>query len=302
MHAYETILSKQEKKWILERRVTRLSDNREVQIYPMGAERYLSSALMGNQKCRYNIRSDVEGKNVLVIPGHGNSSFLMAQAGAKSVTVYDKDPVTIAWMKAFKKYYHYREYDAQGKSLASIGELFTSLTYWYPALINIPGVKLIHFLLWIGHPNSLRRTYIHYMVALVQKAIQMKRKEDFEFDKKIQFHVGTVDEISIIQEKQSFHTVFIPYLLGVENGIENEKEIVQFLKKLIEIIPNGRIIVSPSKDVKDFYFFGKRYFVTTEYTNIYDIPGLKEYLLENDEHWFRSQGLAVFGQQQTRCI
>ncbi|VEB35962.1 ABC transporter permease [Legionella sainthelensi] len=120
--------------------------------------------------------------------------------------------------------------------------------------------------------------------------------------KKIQFHVGTVDEISIIQEKQSFHTVFIPYLLGVENGIENEKEIVQFLKKLIEIIPDGRIIVSPSKDVKDFHFFGKRYFVTTEYTNIYDIPGLKEYLLENDEHWFRSQGLAVFGQQQTRCI
>ncbi|KTC93933.1 hypothetical protein [Legionella cincinnatiensis] len=297
MHAYETILSKQEKQWILERRVTRLSDNKEVQIYPMGAERYLSSALMGNQTYRYNIRSDIEGKNVLVIPGHGNSSFLMAQAGAKSVTTYDKDPITIAWMKAFKKYYHYREYDIQGKPLASIGELFTSLTYWYPDLVNIPRVKLIHFLFWIVHPNSLRRAYIHYMVALIQKAIQIKTQESFELDKKIQFHVGTIDEISIIHERQSFHTAFIPYLLGVENGIEKEKDIVQFMKKLIKIIPNGRIIVSPSKNVKDFYLIGKRYFVTTGYANIYDIPGLKAYFLENDEHWFRSQGLAIFGRQ-----
>ncbi|KTD60894.1 ABC transporter permease [Legionella santicrucis] len=299
MHAYETILSKQERKWILERRVTRLSDNKEVQIYPMGAERYLSSALIGNQKYRYNIRADIEGKNVLVIPGHGNSSFLIAQTGAKSVTTYDKDPITIAWMKAFKKYYHYREYDAQGKPLASIGELLTSLTYWYPALVDIPRGKLIHFLFWIVHPNSLRRAYIHYMVALVQKAIQTKTQENFELDKKIQFYVGTVDKISITQEKQGFHTAFIPYLLGVENGIEKEKEIVQFMQQLIKIIPNGRIIVTPSKNVKDFYLIGKRYFVTTGYANIYDIPELKAYFLENDEYWFRSQGLAIFSRQQT---
>ncbi|ARB91198.1 hypothetical protein [Legionella longbeachae] len=297
MHAYETILSKQEKKWILERRVTRLSDNKEVQIYPMGAERYFSSALAGNQKYRYNIRSDIEGKNILVIPGHGNSSFLMALAGAKSVTAYDKDPVTIAWMKAFKKYYHYREYTVQGTPLASIGELFTSLTYWYPTLVNIPGVKLIQFLFWILHPNSLRRAYIHYMVTLVQKAIQMKTQEDFELDKKIQFHVGTIDDISTIHEKQYFHTAFIPYLLGVENGIEKEKEIVHFMNKLMKIIPNGRIIVSPSKNVKDFYILGKRYFVTTGYKNLYDIPDLKAYLLENDEYWLRNQGLAIFGRK-----
>ncbi len=109
MSAHETILSKQEKKWISERRVTRLSDNKEVQIYPMGAERYLSSILFENKKGRYNIKADIEGKDVLVIPGYGNSGLLFAHAGAKSVTVYDKDPVTIAWVKAFKKYYHYRE-------------------------------------------------------------------------------------------------------------------------------------------------------------------------------------------------
>ncbi|KTD10995.1 ABC transporter permease [Legionella gratiana] len=299
MHAYETILSKQEKEWILERRVTRLSDNKEVQIYPMGAERYLSSALIGNRKNRYNIRADIEGKNVLVIPGHGNSSFLMAQAGAKSVTAYDKDPVTIAWMKAFKKYYHYREYDVQGNPQASIGELFTSLTYWYPSLVNLPKGNWVHFLFWVLHPNSLRRAYIHYMVALVQKALQTKTEENYELDKKIQFYVGTVDKITVTHKKQSFDTAFVPYLLGVENGIEKEREIIQFMQQLIKIIPNGRIIVSPSKETKDFYLIGKRYFVTTGYANIYDIPELKPYLLENDEYWFRRQGIAVFGTHQT---
>ena len=109
MSVNETILSNKDKKWILERRVTRLYDHKEVQIYPMGAERHLSSVLFENKKGRYHVRTDIEGKNVLVIPGYGNSSFLFAQAGATSVTVYDKDPVTIAWIKAFKKYYHYRE-------------------------------------------------------------------------------------------------------------------------------------------------------------------------------------------------
>ena len=37
----KTTLNRQEKKWIAEQRITRLSDQKEVLIYPMGAERYL---------------------------------------------------------------------------------------------------------------------------------------------------------------------------------------------------------------------------------------------------------------------
>ena len=113
----KTILTKREIEWILELRITRVTDEKEVLIYPMGAERYLSTVLFGNKINRYNIRNDIEGKNVLVIPGYGNSGFLFTEAGAKSVTVYDKDPVTIAWMKAFKKFYHYREYKIDGSSI-----------------------------------------------------------------------------------------------------------------------------------------------------------------------------------------
>lgn len=170
MPAHETILSKQETKWISEQRVTRLSDNKEVQIYPMGAERYLSSMLFETKKSRYNIKADIEGKDVLVIPGYGNSGFLFAHAGAKSITVYDKDPVTIAWIKAFKKYYHYREPGA-GNQYPSIGEIITALTRWYPPLITLPFGRYRNILFWVVNPNLLRRVYIHYMLSLVRQAM-----------------------------------------------------------------------------------------------------------------------------------
>ncbi|HHT0591764.1 TPA: ABC transporter permease [Legionella anisa] len=295
MPAYETILSKQEKKWLLDRRVTRLSDNKEVQIYPMGAERYLASALAEHQKNRYDIRTDFQGKDVLIIPGYGNSSFLFALAGAKSITAYDKDPVTIAWMKAFKKYYLYREYDTQGNPLPSIGELFAALTCWYPPLLTLPSGKLAHFLFWIIQPNSLRRAYIHYMVSLVQRAIQSKTPSNFELDKNIQFHVGTVDNILMNNKKQTFDTAFVPYLLGVENGIEKEKDIEHFMEQLIKIVPDGHILVTPSRDTKEHYFIGKSYFITTGYSDIQDIPELKKYVIGEDKYWFRTQGLVLFG-------
>jgi hypothetical protein len=291
----ETILSKQEQKWILDRRITRLSDNKEVQIYPMGAERYLSSVLFGDKKDRYNIRAEIEGKHVLVIPGYGNSSFLFAQAGAKSVTAYDKDPVTIAWMKAFKKYYHYREYDGKGRPYPSIGELLTALTCWYPPIITLASGKLTHFLLWMLSPNSLRRIYIHYMVSLVQRAIQAKTVVHFELEKNIQFHAGTVDKLKISDEKHVFDTAFVPYLLGVKNGIEKQKDIVCFIEQMLHYVPNGHLLVNPSRDENEFYILGKRYFVTTGYADIQTIPGLQKYVIDEDKFWFRTQGLAVFG-------
>ncbi|HHF7343967.1 TPA: ABC transporter permease [Legionella feeleii] len=293
MAVHETILSKQEKNWILERRITRLSDNKEVQIYPMGAERYLSSTLFENSKGRYNIRADIEGKNVLVIPGYGTSSFLFAQAGAKSITVYDKDPVTIAWMKAFKKYYHYKEHTGKGEPYPSIKELFTALTCWYPPLMTLPSGKYRNILFWAINPNLLRRAYIHYMVYLVRHAIELKIEDNFELDKNIQFNAGTIDKIGS-KEKPVFDTAFVPYLLGVRNGIEKEKEIVGFIEQLLQYVPTGHILVNPSRNTKEFYITGKRYFVTIDYENIQDIPELKPYFFEEDKDWFRTQGLVAF--------
>lgn len=295
MSVDDTVLTKKEIRWITERRVTRLTDYKEVQIYPMGAERYLSSALVENKKNRYNLKNDIIGKDILLIPGHGNSSFLFAQAGAKSVTVYDKDPVTIAWIKAFKKYYYYRGRRTENySSYPSIGELLSALTQWYPPLINLPYGKYRNFLLWCIQPNLLRRIYIHYTLSLVQQALQSKIKNDFELNKNIKFYTGTIDSVSMNKGIKQFDTAFIPYLLGVQNGIEQETEITLFMKKMIRFIPDGQIIISPSRNKKEFFLIGKRYFITTKYKNIQSIPEIHQHFKLEDKHWFCTQGLAVF--------
>ena len=286
-----TTLSKQELKWIIDQRVTRISDNEEALIYPMGAERFLSLVLSGDKPERYNIKEDIQGKRVLVIPGYGNSAFLFAEAGAKSVTVYDKDPVTIAWIKAFKNYYHYRT----SQLSPSIGELLAALTQWYPPLLKLPTGRIKNSLCWAINPKALRRTYIFYILSLVQEAIQSQAKGNFELENDIEFHTGELSHLIKSKEEQTFDTVFVPYLLGVRNGIESEQSIVEFIKNLIKIVPNGSILVTPSQNVKEFHFFGQSYFETTDRANIQSIPGLKPYLITEDNEWFKPQGLVVFG-------
>lgn len=291
----KTVLNKQEKNWILNQRVTRISDDKEVLIYPMGAERFLFSTLSGKQNTRYPIRRNIENKDILIIPGYGNSSFLFAEAGAKSITVYDKDPVTIAWMKAFKKYYNYREFDGSGKSYPSVGELLAALTLWYPPLLKLPSGRFINTLFWGLHPKSLRRAYIFYMLTLVRHAIQKKVTTDFEYNKNIQFYAGELKHLIANNKKPVFDTAFVPYLLGVTNGIERKKEIVDFMQQLIQIVPSGVVLVTPTQNLKEFYVAGQSYFSTTGYPSLGSIPELQAYVIDEDKYWFKTQGLTVLG-------
>lgn len=295
MSKYETNLTKLEEKWISDQRITRLTDDKEVLIYPMGAERYLSLVLSGDKKNRYDLISDIKDKNILIIPGYGNSAFLFAQAGAKSIAVYDKDPVTIAWVKAYKKYYHFREYNAQGQPYPSVGELLTALTCWYPPIIKLPTGIIKNALLWAINPKWLRRTYLFYMLSLVQQAVQSKSNECFELDKDIVFCADEVEALIKDKNKPVFDTVYVPYLLGVKNGIESERAIIDFIKNLIKIVPEGHILVTPSRNDKEFHLAGQRYFETTTHESIQEIEGLKPYFIEEDKHWFKTQGLAIFG-------
>ena len=148
---------------------------------------------------------------------------------------------------------------------------------------------------WAINPKALRRTYIYYMLSLVRQAIQTKVKDDFELDKDIQFYAGDINQLIKNNEKLEFDTAFVPYLLGVRNGIENEKDIIHFIHKLTSIVPAGHILVNPACNTKEFHFTGQRYFVTTTYSSIQTIPELKSYAIDEDKHWFNTQGLAVFG-------
>lgn len=281
---HNTILSIKEIQWLKERRITRLTDNQEVLIYPMGAERYLSLVLAGKKQGRYPIHADIEGKDVLVIPGYGNTAFIFAHALAKSVTVFDKDPVTIAWVKAFKKYYHFRE----AKQYPSIGELLSALTNWYPPCLSLPSRLGKHWLLWALNPKALRRTYIFYLLTLVNKALELTSQENYELDKPIAFHVGEL--ATVLSTQMQFDTAYVPYLLGVKNGIEQQQAIIDFIKKLLTCVPTGQVIINPTQSKREFHVFGKRYITSS----ICDVNALQHHIKTEDKNWFKTQGLAVF--------
>jgi hypothetical protein len=293
----KTILSKQEEAWILGHKYTRNTDEKEILIYPMGAERYLMSQLLSTEEGRYPIIEDVKDKNVLIIPGYGNSAFLFAEAGATSVTVYDKDPVTIAWIKAFKKYYHFKEYSNKNVEYPSIGEILTALTRWYPPLLILPRPRLINTILWGLNPKALRKRYLRYMLYLTQTAIQLNSKENFELDKEINFHSGELKHCIKNNKEAHFDTVYVPYLLGVTNGIEGTKEINQFITQLIDFLPKCRILITPSQKNKEFHIVGSSYFCTTEYNQLVDIPGLDSLVIAEDSGWFKTQGMLVLGKK-----
>lgn len=288
---HKIMLNKQEKQWILEQRLLRLTDNKECLVYPMGAERYLSSVLSGQKTSPYNIKEDIVGKDVLLVPGYGNTCFLFAEAGAKSITVYDKDPVTIAWLKAFKLYYNYREKN----HYPSIGDILAALTRWYPPIVKLPSGKFRNILMYAFDPQSLRRCYFFYMISLVRHAIESKVRGDFALAHDIEFHAGEVSIAFKNKINPVFDTAYVPYLLGVLNGIEKEDEIVAFIHQLTQLVPKGRILISPSRNTKEFYVLGKRYFVTTAYSSIEEVPELAKYVIDNDVNWYKTQGLAVLG-------
>lgn len=283
----KTQLNQQEIVWIMEQRVKRLNDQHEVLIYPMGAERYLSAVLTGKEKEHAKIKDDVQGKAILLIPGYGNNAFLFAEAGAKSVTVYDKDPVTIAWLKAFKKYYHFRE-----SNYPSVGELLTALTSWYPPCLPLPQRPYALRFLWLLNPQALRKTYLFYLLTLIQKALKTNA-QGLELEKDIQFHAGEVTALP--GSKKIFDTAYVPYLLGVRHGIEDEHGMVDFIQQLLPMV-KGHVFITPSRRAKEFYYLGKHYFVTSSYASLNDIPALHSYLIE-EKTWFRHQGLVILSTQ-----
>lgn len=292
----KTRLTQQEKNWIVEQRLTRLTDMAPCLIYPMGAERHLSTVLLeGNPLGQFDLHSKIAGKHLLIIPGYGNSAFLFAEAGAASITVIDKDPVTIAWMKAYKAYYHYRQpKEADGRVYPSVGELLSLLTCWYPPRVNLPFGQYKHWLYFMFAPQRLRRAYFFYMLSLIKQAVLEKAGSGYEWDKEIEFHVGELHQrIDVLKQKQ-FDVAFVPYLLGVRHGIEDEHDIVKFMAQLSARVPQGLMVVTPTEHKKEFYVLGKRYFETTSYASLEDIPGLASYHLCSDKTWYDTQGLALF--------
>lgn len=277
-------LSGQEKEWLLARRVTRLTDNHEVQIYPMGAERYLAEMLSPEKNTA--LHNLVQDKSMLVIPGYGNNSFLFAKAGAKKVDVYDKDPVTIAWMKAFFLFYNWR-----WGANPTIAELMQALTCWYPPRLKLATLVSWQIKLnWLINPQNLRRHYLFLMLSIVQEALRQNILSDYAMPKKLHFHCG---ELTEIDSSGAYELIYIPFLLGVRNGIEEKENIVRFIDRLLTTFPQARLLITPAVRKREFLLLGKNYFVTSGYDSLTAMTEIANRYRCVQYPWFRQQGLLI---------
>jgi len=230
------------------------ADGGDVLLQPFSSELDLYARLqarhpdfVNDKKIKEKLDLEIKDKNVLVIPGYSINGFILAEEGAKSVTVYDADPNTIAWLKAIKKFWHHRELKS-GHVMLSVGEAFMA-----NADLNTTSKLSATGRL----PKALTTT--GYMVKLIKQAIDIyysdpqKRSEkgilSTELNRNITFRKGKVEKISRdLALREPYDFVFIPWLLGEEQELRKEKSrVLRVLRQIRQVSsPDVRIMITPS--------------------------------------------------------
>ncbi len=230
------------------------ADGSDVQIQPYSSELNLYARLQArhpdfknDEKIEQKLDLGIAGKNVLVIPGYSINGFILAEEGAKSVTVYDADPNTIAWLKAIKKFWHHREVDSNLLML-SVGEAFMANTDLNSTSKLSAKGRL---------PKALTTT--GYMVKLIKEAMEIyysdpdknakSRTLPTELKSNITFRQGDIEKISRdLAVREPYDFVYVPWILGKDQDIRKEKRrTLRVLKQIRQVSsPNVRIMITPS--------------------------------------------------------
>lgn len=230
-----TELTVTERVWIRSRELKR-KDGGAVLIAPMGSEIDLVERLDlsgGGLSFRgplYDVISAVKDKDVWVIPGFSSNGFLMANAGARSVTVFDNDPVTIAWLKAVYKYFRYIPDGKKG----SIGEIF----------MHKPDMILEY-----GSDLTRGQSIEEYLISMIREAERKDDKgelsgRDLAFEKTMEFKVRDIK--TLVAGSERTDVIFCPWLLGLENGIKEPEEIQEIIEGLARRATNF-VMITPLK-------------------------------------------------------
>lgn len=121
-----------------------------------------------------------------------------------------------------------------------------------------------------------------------------KISDRYELDKDIQFFVG--DDIKLQENSinKNFDTIYIPYLLGIENGVSEKRSIINFIEAMFKVSPNSNVFVTPSRSIKQFNLVGHKYLLTNNSESLVDITGLEKYFHTEDKQWMRTQGFVWF--------
>lgn len=194
----------------------------------------------------------IKGKRVLVVPAYSTNPYILKAVGAREVVGLDADEATVEWQRAIQQYFGQDE----------IGQD-------YLALANYPDNKASHRLdekykkyLEPHHGINFEKGFRDKIQTVIS---QNKPTSPLQGVRFIQAGLGVSkgskipDVLSVIPEaKRNFDFLFVPYLLGVKNGIESEQEVRKTLDELWELGHDGSaVMITPfsntEEDMKEMF-------------------------------------------------
>lgn len=177
----------------------------------------------------------IKGKRVLVVSGYGPNAFLFKMLGAKEVVGVDADPISIAWLKAIAKYFHN---DNIGNIILSTAE--------YPNSTASSEISRIY--------KDLEESIV---LATQQKVRTGSAGDPIEGVSFTRAFLGVPEDNkecpsirAALAGKGEFDFIYVPYLLGIENGISDRAAIVKAFMDFWSLAkPGARIMITPFSDL-----------------------------------------------------
>ena len=227
------------------------TDGGEVLISPSGAERQISEffrldnlSKTANDIAKILLENCIKNKKVLVVPGYSTNPFLFRLLEAKEVVAADADPVSIECQKLIRDYFYHD----------SIGEILMSQA-WYPTIDSCFEVfKKLQLPKGDGGRKQREEDILSRLRKIIIDSPPLNPLNNIDF---ICASLGTkhkeVDSISkFFPTGCEFDFIYVPYLLGIQKGIEDKESIKKAFEELWLLAKNdARIMITPFSNSAD---------------------------------------------------
>ena len=172
-----------------------------------------------------------EDSRVLLVPAYGVVAFIFPTLGVKSVTAVEIDPTTLAWQKAISDFYYCDEIQKEIPDVLGLRDksIYRNIPA-YNATFSIYD-SLRQFLVEGREPNPLTgSTFIR--AALGTSPVK-----------------GVGNLATTFGPTEKFDFAVVPYLLGLENGLESDQAIMAGLADLAAVLEDGaKVVIAPFAD------------------------------------------------------
>ncbi|MBU0501955.1 MAG: hypothetical protein ABIH69_03750 [bacterium] len=164
----------------------------------------------------------IRGQKVLVVPAYSVNAFLFKLFGAREVVGVDADQRTISWLRAIANNFNYRE----------IGEIFMSFCR-YPNIYAMLNVL----------PGMSREAKGKELLSRIQEAVTTNNNNLGG----VRFLKGFLGELAgVFRGREAFRFIYVPFLLGIKNGVEDRESISKSFEDIWEVAePGARVMIAP---------------------------------------------------------